>query len=259
MKFAAAATPIRAHEYNTYDAHDAHDTRTARPSRRNTSTRPRSDILEMVSFNCDACNDVVKKPKLDQHHNSRCGASFTCLDCSQTFQRPDQWKGHTSCVSEAQKYERSVWQGDKKKKNKQQQQQQQQGGQVAGQQAGVVASGSAQETTAAAGKRKRDDAAADDATANGTPKASKESKSSASPASQPASADVNGSAAPAPSSLQSRVLAALSKSDTSSGDGVTLQEVLELLEKAEGGKEKKLRKELLKGLRVSKSGSVAWL
>lgn len=75
---------------------------------------------------------MVKKPKLDQHHYQRCGASFTCLDCSQTFNSPDQWRPHTTCVSEAQKYERSVWQGDKKNgKGKAQQQGQSQAGQQA--------------------------------------------------------------------------------------------------------------------------------
>ncbi|KAF8585923.1 hypothetical protein K439DRAFT_1007667 [Ramaria rubella] len=62
----------------------------------------------MVSFQCDACADVVKKPKLDQHR-VRCGAPFTCIDCSQTFQTPVDWKGHTSCISEAQKYQGALY------------------------------------------------------------------------------------------------------------------------------------------------------
>lgn len=36
-----------------------------------------------------ACNDTVKKPKLDQH-SQRCKASFTCLDCSTTFNTPSE-------------------------------------------------------------------------------------------------------------------------------------------------------------------------
>ncbi|KAF8608515.1 hypothetical protein BDV93DRAFT_433973, partial [Ceratobasidium sp. AG-I] len=55
------------------------------------------------------CQDVVKKPKLD-NHSSKCHASFTCIDCSKTFAGPAQWKSHTSCMSEEQKYHKSVYQ-----------------------------------------------------------------------------------------------------------------------------------------------------
>lgn len=68
--------------------------------------------LVMVSFNCDGCGDVVKKPKLLQHFN-RCYAPVTCLDCSQQFNNPNEFKSHNTCVSEAEKYERSVYRGPK--------------------------------------------------------------------------------------------------------------------------------------------------
>lgn len=60
----------------------------------------------MVSFTCNCCQDVVKKPKVVGHASS-CGgnqASFTCVDCMQVF---DIYtiKDHTSCVSEVQKYQ----------------------------------------------------------------------------------------------------------------------------------------------------------
>ncbi|WVQ70067.1 uncharacterized protein L199_008291 [Kwoniella botswanensis] len=67
----------------------------------------------MVSFQCDACADTVKKPKLDQHRN-RCHASFTCLDCSTTFRNPGEYKSHTTCVSEAEKYQGALYKGPKK-------------------------------------------------------------------------------------------------------------------------------------------------
>lgn len=57
----------------------------------------------MVSFNCDGCGDVVKKPKLAQHYG-RCHAPVTCLDCSQQFMHPKD--AHTSCVSEDEKYQK---------------------------------------------------------------------------------------------------------------------------------------------------------
>lgn len=58
------------------------------------------------------CSDVVKKPKLDTHRLS-CNASFTCIDCSTTFSGPAQYKGHTSCVSEAEKYQKGLYKGPK--------------------------------------------------------------------------------------------------------------------------------------------------
>ncbi|KAJ7786695.1 hypothetical protein B0H14DRAFT_2473968, partial [Mycena olivaceomarginata] len=66
----------------------------------------------MVSFQCHACQDTVKKPKLDQHYN-RCYAGFDCIDCSATFNSPAEYKSHTQCISEAEKYEKSVYKGPK--------------------------------------------------------------------------------------------------------------------------------------------------
>ncbi|KAH9978996.1 hypothetical protein BGW80DRAFT_1282305 [Lactifluus volemus] len=70
----------------------------------------------MVSFQYvppNPCTDVVKKPKLDNHHG-RCRTSFTCIDCSTTFTGPAQWKGHTTCITEAEKYQKSLYKGPKK-------------------------------------------------------------------------------------------------------------------------------------------------
>ncbi|TCD68260.1 hypothetical protein EIP91_011226 [Steccherinum ochraceum] len=66
----------------------------------------------MVSFQCDACSDVVKKPKLDKHAQM-CHSSFTCLDCTTTFNGPAQWKGHITCISEAEKYQKGLYKGAK--------------------------------------------------------------------------------------------------------------------------------------------------
>ncbi|THU96782.1 hypothetical protein K435DRAFT_663812, partial [Dendrothele bispora CBS 962.96] len=59
-----------------------------------------------------ACCDIVKKPKLDQHRN-RCHAGFDCIDCSKSFGTPAEYKGHTSCISEAEKYQKSLYKGPK--------------------------------------------------------------------------------------------------------------------------------------------------
>ncbi|KAF8639516.1 hypothetical protein AX17_001421 [Amanita inopinata Kibby_2008] len=58
------------------------------------------------------CSDVVKKPKLDQHW-SRCHGGFDCIDCSTSFKSPAEWKGHTSCITEAEKYQKSLYKGPK--------------------------------------------------------------------------------------------------------------------------------------------------
>lgn len=59
-----------------------------------------------------ACGDTVKKPKLDKHY-SMCHSSVTCLDCSTTFAGPAQWKSHTQCISEAEKYQKGLYKGPK--------------------------------------------------------------------------------------------------------------------------------------------------
>ncbi|KAJ3161196.1 hypothetical protein HDU86_007818 [Geranomyces michiganensis] len=67
----------------------------------------------MVSFVCEACQETLKKPKLDQH-TYRCQyAQFSCIDCSTTFQGTD-YRAHTSCISEAEKYQGALYKGPKK-------------------------------------------------------------------------------------------------------------------------------------------------
>ena len=54
----------------------------------------------------------MKKPKLDQHR-MRCHSGYDCIDCSTTFNTPADYKGHTSCISEAEKYQKSLYKGPK--------------------------------------------------------------------------------------------------------------------------------------------------
>ncbi|TVY26074.1 UPF0743 protein [Lachnellula hyalina] len=72
----------------------------------------------MVSFSCESCGDVLTKKKLDPHRNQCRGASFTCLDCMVHFQG-NEYRAHTSCISEAQKYQGALYRPDKERKNKQ--------------------------------------------------------------------------------------------------------------------------------------------
>ncbi|KAK9450638.1 uncharacterized protein V1518DRAFT_411295 [Limtongia smithiae] len=71
----------------------------------------------MVSFSCENCNDTIVKKKLPQHRNKCPGAPFTCLDCQETF-HGNTFQNHTSCISEAQKYEKTVYKQPNGRKQK---------------------------------------------------------------------------------------------------------------------------------------------
>jgi len=63
----------------------------------------------MVVFECGKCNESVKKPKLEKHLQM-CRAEYvSCIDCNQRFTW-DTWAQHTSCISEAQKYQGNLYQ-----------------------------------------------------------------------------------------------------------------------------------------------------
>ncbi|KAF9883987.1 hypothetical protein FE257_002428 [Aspergillus nanangensis] len=68
----------------------------------------------MVSFSCEACGDILTKKKLDPHRNQCRGASFTCIDCMVHFQGAS-YRSHTSCMTEAQKYEGALYREKPKK------------------------------------------------------------------------------------------------------------------------------------------------
>eukprot|EP00842_Homolaphlyctis_polyrhiza_P006550 jgi/Hompol1/6897/HPOL_005116-RA len=68
----------------------------------------------MVSFVCETCQETIKKPKLDQHTYKCRNAQFTCVDCSTTF-AGTSYRDHKSCISEKEKYERSVYKAPKAK------------------------------------------------------------------------------------------------------------------------------------------------
>lgn len=63
----------------------------------------------MVFFVCEGCNESLKKNQVDKHAQ-RCRSchAVTCVDCSVTFYG-DDYAAHTVCVSEAQKYEGSLY------------------------------------------------------------------------------------------------------------------------------------------------------
>ncbi|GJC92069.1 LYAR-type C2HC zinc finger [Colletotrichum higginsianum IMI 349063] len=75
----------------------------------------------MVSFSCESCGDVLTKKKLDPHRNRCRGATFTCIDCMVYFPGTE-YRSHTSCMSEAQKYQGALYKeknnNNNNKKNK---------------------------------------------------------------------------------------------------------------------------------------------
>ncbi|KAJ2707207.1 hypothetical protein FB645_000884 [Coemansia sp. IMI 203386] len=67
----------------------------------------------MVSFVCNYCQETLKKPKLDMHAQRCRNASFSCIDCSVDFVGTS-YRQHTSCITEAEKYEGKLYKGNKK-------------------------------------------------------------------------------------------------------------------------------------------------
>jgi len=70
----------------------------------------------MVCFECGKCNETVKKPKLAKHLMMCNSFYVSCIDCNMRFTW-DTWEQHTSCISEAQKYQGNLFQA-KENKNK---------------------------------------------------------------------------------------------------------------------------------------------
>jgi len=68
----------------------------------------------MVFFSCDGCAEMLKKSKVPAHV-SKCYSctSVSCVDCSVSFYG-DDYRQHTSCVTEAERYEKSIYKGPKK-------------------------------------------------------------------------------------------------------------------------------------------------
>ncbi|RKP35632.1 the N-terminal zinc finger domain of cell growth regulating nucleolar protein Lyar [Dimargaris cristalligena] len=66
----------------------------------------------MVSFVCNVCQETLKKNRLEQHFNRCYNAQYSCIDCSTDFYGTD-YRQHTSCISEAEKYQKHIYQNKK--------------------------------------------------------------------------------------------------------------------------------------------------
>ncbi|KAJ1528263.1 hypothetical protein HK096_010027, partial [Nowakowskiella sp. JEL0078] len=65
----------------------------------------------------DSCQTTLKKQKLDTHVQQCYYAQFSCIDCSKTFQGTE-YRAHTSCITENEKYQKSVYKAPKKHNTK---------------------------------------------------------------------------------------------------------------------------------------------
>lgn len=72
----------------------------------------------MVSFICDACGNTVKKNQVEKHYQTQCRncSVLSCIDCGVDFPG-DSYSAHTSCITEAEKYQGHLYQ-PKNKENK---------------------------------------------------------------------------------------------------------------------------------------------
>jgi len=65
----------------------------------------------MVFFVCEACNESLKKNKVEAHsYTCRNCWVLTCVDCNKQF-NGDTYAAHNACVSEAQRYEGKLYDG----------------------------------------------------------------------------------------------------------------------------------------------------
>ena len=82
-------------------------------------------ICKMVSFSCNACGKTVRKAQVERHYQNECPDCnvLSCIDCGNDFYG-DEYTTHTSCISEAEKYQGKLYK-PKDKQNKGEQRQQQ--------------------------------------------------------------------------------------------------------------------------------------
>jgi len=68
----------------------------------------------MVFFVCDGCGESLKKARVDAHA-AKCRQcySVSCVDCSVSFPG-DEYRNHTTCITEAERYEKSIFRGTRK-------------------------------------------------------------------------------------------------------------------------------------------------
>jgi len=73
----------------------------------------------MVFFCCEGCNETLKKKQIERHFSLRKNCrSVSCVDCSQVFYG-NEYDQHNICISEAEKYEKSLYKKKTQKRSPQ--------------------------------------------------------------------------------------------------------------------------------------------
>ncbi|KAL4466489.1 hypothetical protein ABPG72_016630 [Tetrahymena utriculariae] len=112
----------------------------------------------MVTFVCHHCDQTLKKKQLDKHvYQCSRPAKFICIDCQKIFVG-DDYKSHTQCMTEQEKYHGPYQKQNKNKQNQQQQQQQQKQQQQKQVQAEKVTKAAAEEQKEEQAQKKQDKA-----------------------------------------------------------------------------------------------------
>ena len=64
----------------------------------------------MVFFTCNACGSSLKKNQVEKHYQCECPRCevLSCMDCGKDFYG-DEYASHTKCISEAAKYQGSLF------------------------------------------------------------------------------------------------------------------------------------------------------
>ncbi|XP_051866262.1 cell growth-regulating nucleolar protein [Pristis pectinata] len=76
----------------------------------------------MVFFTCNGCGESVKKAQVEKHFNiCRSCSCLSCIDCGKDF-RGNDYKSHTKCITEDQKYGGKGFEAKAKKGDVKQQQ-----------------------------------------------------------------------------------------------------------------------------------------
>lgn len=70
----------------------------------------------MVSFTCNACGQSMRKNQVEKHYQTACRncSVLSCIDCGKDFPG-DTYADHTSCISEAEKYQGNLYQAKENK------------------------------------------------------------------------------------------------------------------------------------------------
>ncbi len=68
----------------------------------------------MVFFTCNACGQSIRKNRVEKHWQSECRNCevLSCMDCGKDF-HGEEYAGHTSCITEAEKYQGALFKGEK--------------------------------------------------------------------------------------------------------------------------------------------------